>query len=148
MEREKLYPSPEEEAQILIDIHGLNNAYEKVLNFLKEYPSYIKTLDLSEELTYEYWEKISKILSNKIGIIKVGSIGTLTWGDGTISKVEIVDIHYGSYNKDYWLKYLEEETHRPLIHPDYNKNKNYIKSEILLPELIFKKSFKLEQLDE
>ena len=63
-----------------------------------------------------------------------GQTGTITWGDGKTSKVEVVDVEsYSVMPTDYWFKYRDEETYRPLIHPDFGKE-DYIKSEILLPE--------------
>jgi hypothetical protein len=66
--------------------------------------------------------------------MKIGDLGIIKWGNGTTSKVRIVDVEtYSFMSTDYWLEYLDTEENRPLIHPDYGKE-DIIKSQILLPE--------------
>ena len=70
-----------------------------------------------------------------------GKTGIITWGDKTTSKVIVKKIQYYSYiPNDYWLDYAEDETHRPLIHPDYGKVDEII-APILLPEELFYRVF-------
>lgn len=75
--------------------------------------------------------------------LKVNQTGTLSFGEKGSSKVRIVEIEpsrSGIFPTDYWFEYLEEETNRPLIHPDFGKS-DIIKSEILLPEGLVKMVF-------
>jgi hypothetical protein len=70
-----------------------------------------------------------------------GKIGTINWSDGTSSRVLVKEVEtYSCLPTDYWLEYLHEETHRPIIHPDYEINP-IIKSQLLLPEGIFFRVF-------
>lgn len=71
-------------------------------------------------------------------------LGTITFGDGTSAKVELVkEQTYSSLPSDYWLKYQEGETNKQLIHPGFGKE-DYILSEILLPEFLYNKYVKLD----
>ena len=68
--------------------------------------------------------------------MKEGTKGTLTFGDGTTSRVELERIlTYPSSGmpSDYLFKYEEGETHRPLIHE---------KDLFPLPEMIVSMYFK------
>jgi hypothetical protein len=65
-----------------------------------------------------------------------GQTGTLNWGKNETSRVIIVDIDtYSSLPSDVWMEYLDDETHRPLIHPDFGKSP-MVKGSILLPEAV------------
>jgi hypothetical protein len=55
--------------------------------------------------------------------MKKGTTGTITWGNGTTSKVKLEDIlTYPSSGMpaDYLFSYDENETLRPLIHEKFN----------------------------
>jgi hypothetical protein len=65
--------------------------------------------------------------------MEIGSTGTLTFGDGTSAKVRLVDVD----NIAYWLEYVEGETNRQIIHPDFGKSP-FIWSEIVLPPAWFR----------
>ena len=70
--------------------------------------------------------------------MKEGTKGTLTFGDGTTSRVELERIlTYPSSGMpaDYLFKYQEGETHRPLIHEHFNGS-------FPLPEMIASMYFK------
>lgn len=72
---------------------------------------------------------------------KVGTTGIITDADGLTSKVTIVGKEtYSMFPTDYWLEYDSDETHRPIIHPEFGKNP-MIKAPILLPELLLFKVF-------
>ena len=80
--------------------------------------------------------------------LKVKDKGIITFRDNTTSKVILVEIEkYSSMPNDYWFEYEEQETNRPLIHPDIKKP--HIKSSILLPEgmvsMVFKKTLSNEE---
>lgn len=80
-------------------------------------------------------------------VIEAGKTGVLSFGDGSKSRVKLVEIEYsksGMFPTDYWLEYAEDETHRPLVHPDFGKN-DIIKTEILLPEFLFQQVFTLDE---
>jgi hypothetical protein len=82
--------------------------------------------------------------------MEIGTTGTVTFGDGTSSKVRLKEItNYPSIGAppDYWFEYQEDEKHRPLIHPDFGKNA-IIKSEMLLPHFLVVKVFKADNQDE
>jgi hypothetical protein len=75
---------------------------------------------------------------NKIVImdLNVNDTCTITFGDETTARVRVVNIDHsksGMFPSDYWFEYLEGETNRQIIHPDFGKS-NFIKSELLLPE--------------
>lgn len=66
--------------------------------------------------------------------MEIGQKGTITWGDGSKSRVVISDIDsYRYLPTDYWLSYLDGENNKPLKHEEYGINP-IIKSEILLPK--------------
>jgi hypothetical protein len=70
-----------------------------------------------------------------------GKTGTIKWGDNTSSRVVVKEIEsYSWLPSDYWLEYQEEETHRPVIHPDYGVSK-IIKAPIILPSDLFFRLF-------
>lgn len=72
---------------------------------------------------------------------KIGQTGTITWGNGTTSKVIISHIDtYSCLPTDYWLSYAEGETNRPIVHPDFGKL-DLIKTELVLPEGLMDMSF-------
>lgn len=51
---------------------------------------------------------------------KTGDTGVITFGNGTTSRVRISKIHtYSSMPTDYVLTYEDDETNRPLVHPDF-----------------------------
>lgn len=66
----------------------------------------------------------------------VGKTVTMKFKNGTTAIVRIKEIkQYNMFPNDYWLEYMEGETNKLLVHPDYGKN-DLIKSEILLPEVL------------
>ena len=71
---------------------------------------------------------------------KINDTGVITF-DSSSSKVKLVDIDTypaSGMRSDYWFEYLDDETNRPLVHPDFGKD-DMIKSSILLPEgLVYK----------
>ena len=70
--------------------------------------------------------------------MKEGTTGTLTFGDGATSRVELVKIltyPASGMPSDYLFKYEEGETHRPLIHVSF-------KDSFHLPEMIVLMYFK------
>lgn len=72
--------------------------------------------------------------------MEAGSTGTLNFADGTSAKIKFVakDTYPSSgMPSDYWLAYAEDETNRQVVHPDFGKSP-VIKSEILLPEMLFR----------
>lgn len=61
-------------------------------------------------------------------------LATIKFSDGTTAKLELIEIVQNSYTpNDYWFNYIDGETNRQLVHPDYGK-KSFIKGEVLLPE--------------
>jgi hypothetical protein len=65
--------------------------------------------------------------------IEVGNTGRLKFDSGE-SRVEVVAIDNGMLGDDVWFNYLEEETHRPLIHENYDVlPKDIIKAPIVIP---------------
>jgi hypothetical protein len=51
---------------------------------------------------------------------KTGDTGVITFGNGTTSRVRISKIHnYSFMPTDYVMTYMNDETNRPLIHPDF-----------------------------
>lgn len=73
-----------------------------------------------------------------------GRTGVITFGDGSTSKIKVVDVETYTYlPTDYWLEYAEGETNKPLVHPDYGTSP-LIKSELLIPEMIFRSFVKLD----
>ena len=78
--------------------------------------------------------------------MEIGVKGTIEFKDGTKSRVILKDIDTypaSGMPPDYWFGYQEDETHRPVVHPDFGK-KDFIKSEILLPELFAFRVFEKE----
>ena len=76
-------------------------------------------------------------------MVKAGQTGRINFGNKGTSRVRIVEIEKsksGMFPTDYWLTYAEDETNRPLVHPNFGQNP-IIKSEILLPEGLFKQVF-------
>ena len=68
--------------------------------------------------------------------MKKGQTGTLNWGKNETSRVKIVDIDtYSSLPSDVWMEYLDDETHRPLVHPEFGASP-IIKASILLPAAV------------
>lgn len=65
--------------------------------------------------------------------MNAGDLGTITFGDNSTARVKFVK---ECRVLGYWLKYTDEETHRPLSHPDFGKEPSII-SEILLPPFLF-----------
>lgn len=66
--------------------------------------------------------------------LEIGQTGIMTWADGTTSKVRVVGKEtYSFMPNDYWFEYVEGETNKQLVHPDFGVS-DFIKSEILLPE--------------
>jgi len=80
---------------------------------------------------------ITKIKKTKLMDLKENDTGVIKFGDGTSSKVYVVaiDNYRSGLPTDYWFEYQEEETHRPIIHPDLGKS-DTIKSSIVLPEVL------------
>lgn len=74
--------------------------------------------------------------------MKEGQEGIITFGDKSTAKVRLVKNEVTSIINNYWLEYVEGETNKQLVHPDYGK-KDIILSEILLPEFLFNKVVKL-----
>lgn len=63
--------------------------------------------------------------------MKVGTIGTLTYGDDkTTARVKLVD-----NSEYYWFDYLDGETNRKIIHPYYGKIP-YILGPIMFPKYV------------
>lgn len=77
--------------------------------------------------------------------VKVGDTGIITFGDETTSRVVISKIHtYPATGMpaDIVLTYLDDETHRPLVHPDFIEHIDGRKVESFpLPEEIFEQVF-------
>ena len=74
--------------------------------------------------------------------MEIGQISTITFNDNTTAKIKLVHIDtYSTMPSDYWFDYVDGETNKQLIHPEYLKNP-IIKSPIVLPiglvELIIK----------
>jgi hypothetical protein len=67
-----------------------------------------------------------------------GTTGTLTFGDGTTARVKlerILKYPASGMPSDYLFKYEEGETHRPLVHENFNGS-------FPLPEMIVSMYFK------
>lgn len=74
--------------------------------------------------------------------MEIGQISTITFNDNTTAKIKLVHIDtYSTMPSDYWFDYVDGETNKQLIHPEYLKS-SIIKSPIVLPiglvELIIK----------
>ncbi len=74
--------------------------------------------------------------------MEIGQISTITFNDNTTAKIKLVHIDtYSTMPSDYWFDYVDGETNKQLIHPEYLKS-SIIKSPIVLPiglvELIVK----------
>ncbi len=74
--------------------------------------------------------------------MEIGQISTITFNDNTTAKIKLVHIDtYSTMHSDYWFDYVDGETNKQLIHPEYLKS-SIIKSPIVLPiglvELIIK----------
>lgn len=74
--------------------------------------------------------------------MEIGQISTITFNDNTTAKIKLVHIDtYSTMPSDYWFDYVDGETNKQLIHPEYLENP-IIKSPIVLPiglvELIIK----------
>lgn len=68
--------------------------------------------------------------------VEMNKKGTITFGDGTKSKVTMTkQDNYSSMPSDYWFVYQEGETNRPLVHP-------MLEGGFLLPEVIMHQVFK------
>ena len=73
--------------------------------------------------------------------MNAGDLGTITFGDNSTARVKFIEektYPATGMPSDYWLEYAEGETNRKLVHPDFG-TKDFIKSEILLPEFLFHK---------
>ena len=68
--------------------------------------------------------------------LQIGEVVSLNFADNSIAKVRLVEIEYsrsGMFPDDYWFEYIEGETNKKIVHPDFKKSP-LIKSEILLPK--------------
>lgn len=69
--------------------------------------------------------------------MEIGTRGIITFGDEKTSKVEIVKIQEypaSGMGSDYFLKYDETETYKPIFHPEQEDG-------FLLPEELFNQVF-------
>lgn len=77
--------------------------------------------------------------------VKVGDTGIIEFGNGTTSRVRITKIYtYPSTGMptDIVLTYEDDETNRPLVHPNFVQNEDGKKIESFpLPEDIFEQVF-------
>lgn len=65
---------------------------------------------------------VTKIIN--IMNLNINDTGIITFGVGDTSKVKVVDVQtYPSTGlpTDYWFWYLDDETNRPLVHPDFDE---------------------------
>lgn len=68
--------------------------------------------------------------------LQTGEVVSITFADNSVAKVRLVEIEHsrsGMFPDDYWFEYVEGETNKQVVHPDFKKSP-LIKSEILLPE--------------
>ncbi len=74
--------------------------------------------------------------------LNIKDTGTITFGDNSTSKVELIDIKtYSSLPSDYVFKYKKEETHRPLTNPAL-VTLGYEEGLFNLPEMLVNMVFK------
>ncbi len=77
--------------------------------------------------------------------IEIGDIITIQFDNGTTSKIICIDIDKSSYlEDDYWFNYCDDETNRPLIHPDLGK-KPMIKGHLCFTEPMLLKIIKEDE---
>ena len=70
--------------------------------------------------------------------LQTGEVVNMTFADNSVAKVRLVEIEQsrsGIFPDYYWFEYVEGETNKQVVHPDFKKSP-LIKSEILLPKIL------------
>jgi hypothetical protein len=73
--------------------------------------------------------------------LNVNDTCTITFGDDTTARLRVVSVdpsRSGMFPTDYWFEYLEGETNKKIVHPEFGKS-SFIKSELVLPETLVAK---------